>query len=1048
MSVLVLAHDGPERGLLRAALSGLTSADYSFATSWDEFMQSLVANRPSAVILAHSTLAQNGEAGVKAADMTLRALNVATVIALSHADKEARFPLELETEFEHFLVEPYGPKGLARAVASAQGLTSDAWPVASGTDAPDTDAPDAGAPDAGAATPRPLATPTVTASSDPAAAAEDDAFDSAAMPLAAAGTVTPVAASPVAMAPSAETPFAVSSVSPTAAVIRPSAETPFVTPSAETPFAVAQVGPTPSAETPFSIAPVATSSVETPVASERPRAAAPTSAQASQLVETRQADEFLNVPLTPDAIRAPNAASFFGSEFADADLDRATSQDTTQVEAVPPAEFDVSGVSAALDDLFTTPSSGGASPADAAVHSGSTASSATALPAPEVAVNEASLTSPSEEASPSAHASTPAAQKSGANETVRMSGSRPISVERSISDTGSSLAHSGSASGSGPRLSLSLPDPNAGDLSTVHLPRVLYALAIARATGELRVRTASLHRRIVLLQGEPGTVFQVPTADDERKLLSTFQWSAGEYHFDAKDVPEAQFYTFGEPLELISRGIHRHFGLNETATALGAYLKKYPVVTDQMSRFKRVLGLEGFGDVAMSLDGTRTLEERMMTAGMETEAVLRHIFFAWLTGVAIFMDEPCEGPVQVTFEIPSVHDANSSKLERSRSTSSTRSGIRTGSYNSPTIVETAARTAPASKETEDQTAVFDELRARWDVLSTGTRHEVFSLSPGCGPEEVNRRFYELVRQYHPDKYARSHNSQIRSLAEKIFVHIRKVHGELMSIERGEEPQPQSAARRTTPSDGNPSAQSGAQRRRARAANTMAASGSSRTTRSRASGRKVSDVMERLRSRNESGESRVVSGVHKTISPIGGSGVHNTVGPAVGSGIHKTISTGGARTSVRRLSPEQLHRNARSACEQGNYAKALDLLELSRTRGASGPLSDAYHHFLRYTQKLLSPAEAIDLIDAISEEFAEEQREEYSMALTLAGHACRLEELSDDAYKYYRRAVRAWSANESASRWLRHMKKRIESDDKKGPFSSAFLNKLFTSGKNK
>ena len=113
MALLVLAHDGPEKGLLRAALSGLPSVEHQFAANWDEFMQALVASRPSAVILAHSTLRQNGDAGIKAADMTLRALNVPAVIALSHGEKESRFPIEMETEFEHFRVEPYGPKGLA-----------------------------------------------------------------------------------------------------------------------------------------------------------------------------------------------------------------------------------------------------------------------------------------------------------------------------------------------------------------------------------------------------------------------------------------------------------------------------------------------------------------------------------------------------------------------------------------------------------------------------------------------------------------------------------------------------------------------------------------------------------------------------------------------------------------------------------------------------------------------------------------------------------------------------------------------------------------------
>lgn len=559
----------------------------------------------------------------------------------------------------------------------------------------------------------------------------------------------------------------------------------------------------------------------------------------------------------------------------------------------------------------------------------------------------------------------------------------------------------------GELFTIALPDPNGGSIDAVSVPQIMYSLSVAQATGELTLSTSSLSRRVVFFHGEPGTVFQVPTADDERKLLSTFGWASGTYTFEVKDVPEAQFHTFGEPMQFIFRGVQRHFGLNETATALGPYLKQYLVSTDQASRFRRILGLEGLGAFTKTADGTKTLEQ-LMGSGADTEALLRHAYFAWLTGAVVCTDQPVPAPLVVQYEVPEL-TANSGERLQQRRRTITLQPEREAASPAPPVMPSGVPAVDAHQQT------FERLGNQWDVLASRSPYEVFGLIKGCGADEVNRRFYELVREYHPDRYARIQNTQIRTLAEKVFVQIRNLHTELLATERNlshvEEDQ-------SEPSE------SGAHRRRRRSTRgrTPTASGSRRATTlsppiaidESVSGphadasqpRKVGDVLNKLRAR---------------------SGDHNSTLMA---------------SSVRKLNPDQLVRNAKSATEQGNFEKATELLELAKARGASGPIVEAYGTFLGYTQDRSRAKAVIEALTELTEEIPEEQKIARSQVLTLAGHTSRLEEDNDAATGFYQQATRAWSDNESASRWVRHLKRR-QTDDKKKPFSSTLLNKLFT-----
>ncbi|MCB9519818.1 MAG: hypothetical protein H6699_02955 [Myxococcales bacterium] len=982
MRLLVLASDGPERTALVTGAAANGATDFTVVSAWDAFMKEFVRARPDCAVLSLDALRGSGPAAVKAADMTLRALSVPAVISLTEHNADERPNIELETEFDHFVVAPVSIAELARAVSHAIGMKTGGWGIVSET----------------------------------------------------VNVAAPTDAAPV----SAPLP----AVSP-----QPSLTPDAVAPETETAGVGVEPGPMsarPSAATFFGPAQADASAARLQQATLQVDAIAEAAAHA-----------FDDAPLSEvmDSLLG-------GDDLFDSEIRESTSRGTPIVplDAVPDDELGESGESdPLLDSMEAAPvgldlrplsANAAAVTAESPSHAATAAAVADAVLGTSVETRDANRPRTIVMMPPDSESGESPALGSSDSEANALSGSGDVPIFRPATDPTGFEATSRPDSGAPARARevISLPNPNGGSLSDAAVPQVLYALNVLRATGELVLSNSTLERRVVLFSGEPGTVFQVPTPDDESRLLSTFGWTSGSYRFEARAVPEAQFYTFGEPLEFIYRGLHRHLGMNECATALGAQLGRYPAVTDHRARFNRVLGLESLSATLGLVDGARRLDQ-LMGGGVDIEGTLRNFYYAWLTGAVVFSDAPRQGVVPVDIDVVAVASTVASVpiAGRSRSASGAHAAIGSGAHaavssgasramsgagarvsvplpprpdDSVTASGSGATTpaaVPVSAEANRET--FERLGKAWERVSSRGGYEVFGLSPGCGVDEVSRRFYELVREFHPDRYAQASNPQIRQLAEKIFVHIRTLQSDLIARERSGAGDPATA---TTLTD------SGVQRRRMRAGVARAASSGPSPGVRPTSGaepavgadlsrnRSVGDALERLRSR--AAEVGAVSGDHARVDP-------------------KLV------TSVRRLSPEQMIRNAKAATEQGNFSKARELIEMALARGATGNVVTAYSSFLKYATRESRAADAIEILERLGADEADNF--DKSAIFTLAGHVCRLEELNKQAVDFYDRACKALPDNESASRWARHLRKRVQEDDKKKPFSSSFLNKLFT-----
>ncbi len=1061
MKLLILAAEGPELDALRSNLTGMRIDEIRTASSWPLFMQAVAEARPDLAIVSFAALRDEGEDAVTSADMTLRALGQPFIICLTEelADERFRLEMEMETEFEHFVTLPSSPTEFAAMIFRSR--TGDA---AVSTLRPTTDA-DAGAADEGDIADEPDhegeadsedATPEDAASADSDGAEPSDPEDDSRSPD------TAEAARPE----QAET-----------------VEEDLSGGDGGGPDSPLDVGVERTSDVTVEVDAVTLEAYKHSFPT-KPGMEALTDAEASpdEAAPDAAADDEAEAPVDADDGAGDEGGTFERTGTAPGRVGPgAAGPDDHEVSGghVAVVDEDSSAVDEALDSLFgvvdasatvvaTPPAAGASSPAEtgegaeagdpdtaeageaedegaadvgtekvdgvdetAGAEEVAGAEQAAEPPAEEPPAEEAPAYS-KEEAEARAEAeiaaAAAAAAASPAEETGAEDSSRPSRQDSEVREkTISVRAHiSGGipivpVEGGRPH-TVKLPDPNGGNIATAPVPWVLHALNVLRATGELLLENATLARRVMFFAGEAGTVDRVPKVADERKLLSTFSWHEGVYQFQAYPVAEASFFTFGEPLELIHRGIERHIGMNESATALGPYLKKYPIVTDQLARTSHILGLEDLARFTARTDGTMTLEALMVSAGADTEATLRNAYFGWLTGIVVFLNESETSPLCVSFESAPMIDVEGRPVHES-----IPGGVSDvhATVPNPGMLSGSQR-AVSSDETHAHRETFERLGQQWDKVSSQDAYEVFGLEPGCGVDTVNKRFYDLVREYHPDRYAQIQNTQIKTLAEKIFVHVRGLHTDLVTRERTGDYRP-TAGKSASVQAGGDDVGSRAARRRA---GSTAASGAQRRTAGPgpdASGaatrsRNVGEALNRLRNRGA--------------TPSAASAAVDAEPRRRSTASHRTLG------AARQMKPEQLLRNAKKATAQGNDGKALDLVSLARTKGMTGSVIDGYEIYLTYSVEGSGGPEALERLEELREKT--EGGVEESEVLTLAGHICRLEEAFDEASKFYVQATDLWGDNEEASRWLRHLKKRDdETKKKKSPFSNGFLNKLFS-----
>ncbi len=591
------------------------------------------------------------------------------------------------------------------------------------------------------------------------------------------------------------------------------------------------------------------------------------------------------------------------------------------------------------------------------------------------------------------------------------------SLLRSTPTSGTALAVEGSL-----QVQIELPSIDSGELTPLVFSRLILAIGLARRSGELVLRNGNLERRFVVSSGEVGRLDHSISTADEAKLFSVITWNSGHYEFVSGQVSRPRFYGFGNAASVILRSVQRHASVNEIAASLVRHFLSYPVAATTSDSL--VVLRESNPEVAGFLDsatGALTLEQLLARAAGNVDATMQYAQICWSLGGIVFLPEPASQPVAVL-------------LRRAKP-----AGGFAISDDSVGGIESLGPHSSASIGVLNQ---LEELQSRFGKSDP---YAAFGLAPGCGLASVERRYYELVREFHPDRFGRSNHASVRAEADALFVRLRDLQGILGGLERSR-PAPESV----------PTAGLSAYGTNASAPLSPPTATTPRPVVPRPADSRTSAAQEALeQARRSAGHATAQSGVHPRVGAppsMGTSPVRTGPAPLVSShpSMARTVVTTAVASAavsqaapraaappVGRVSGDQLFRNAQKVLETGAVDKAWDMLVAARQKGAAGPLVEAHESYLLVMRKKLDARTAKKQIEKALEDLVEPHLR--SSAAVLLGHLARSEENYTEALSCYRQATDIDGNNQEANRWVRHLRQQL--DKAKKPVS--FLDRLLT-----
>lgn len=589
---------------------------------------------------------------------------------------------------------------------------------------------------------------------------------------------------------------------------------------------------------------------------------------------------------------------------------------------------------------------------------------------------------------------------------LRNEGSAEAAVSTPESAQVESVAPEPQASENAPlEVDFVLPQIEAGELGDTNVAGVLHALSALGATGRLRLSQATLRREVLIANGTPGREDASTTAVESSRLVATFAWTEGTWVFIPERVMPIGFTPFCHALEFIYRGIETQLSMNDLARLLGPHFRSYPIRSNRLDRIASVRGLDAVAMLLQKFDGQVTFERAMVGLGVSAEDVLRVTYFGWICGLLVFSPQPSHPPAQVRY-VPTVHGASPRLTVSDSPRRTTGVNAVVGVANRAQTTRVTASTAIVEEDRVEKETT-SRLQGVLEAMANGDAYSVLSLAPGCGIDRINERYYELVRDYHPDRFSKNPQALSRGLAERIFMSVRNATAEARRLESGEITGASLSSARvrtgSVPAVGVPTGEAGKSR--------------------------VADVLERLRS--HSGSQAAVGGASTTGSfarvPTG-----VNVSTAGGFGSRPSSLT---RTQVSQFSPEQMVRNARKLVEASAYEKAAEMLALARTRGVAGPALDALEEYIGFATERRTSRIALKRLNELLE--TEQNDIEKARIQVLLGHVLRVAGEDADALNAYAAASKLDSTNDESQRWVRHMKMK----QTKKPQSESLLDKL-------
>lgn len=327
-----------------------------------------------------------------------------------------------------------------------------------------------------------------------------------------------------------------------------------------------------------------------------------------------------------------------------------------------------------------------------------------------------------------------------------------------------------------------VPSLRSGRIDNLSVLRLLNYLSIQSRTGLLALRKG---RQEVTVEFRDGLPVQSSESRQMEALKGAVAWDSGTFKFT--DSRRIQGTTL-PILPLLLDAIQRSLSVNQVAAELSKKSNKFPHFTDQfVSRSDEFRELQDVYTLISMCDGARPFSDLTLTAGADFDILFQSTLLALETDALCFLDTPGLAPVRIQYHH---HTAKVDRLPASEPESAMLDAI-DDALGSP-----ATRPAPTQTIlTPEQQAKLEELEIRlesWEKLDT---YALFGVEEGCGEESIEDKYFELVRDHHPDRYASYGSREIKKVAEASFLILQDAYKTLLSREKNLANRPPSGSAR-------------------------------------------------------------------------------------------------------------------------------------------------------------------------------------------------------------------------------------------------------------